>query len=113
MTRDENDVVRVYAGPLVLVEAYQTTLTEAGIDCKVVGTELSGSFGSALPESVELWVHRLDLPRATALIEKDARPKSAASHDRPQQHFPHPTDAPKPAAAPLRKEPYVNPNPGG
>ena len=31
MTRDPNDVVRAYAGPLVLVEVYQTALNEAGI----------------------------------------------------------------------------------
>ena len=36
MTRDQNDVVRVYSGPLVLVEAYQSALTEAGITCQVV-----------------------------------------------------------------------------
>lgn len=112
MTRDPNDIVRVYSGPLVLVEAYQTALTEAGIACQVVGTELAGSFGSVLPEPIELWVHRIDLPRATGAIERESRPESEAGHDRPRQHFPHPTDDPKPGPAPHRKEPYVNPDPG-
>jgi len=112
MTRDPNDVARVYSGPLVLVEVYQTVLAEAGIECRVVGTELAGSLGSVLPESVELWVHQSDLPRANELIERESQSKGKTGHDRPHQHFPHPTDDPKPPPPPYRKEPYVNPNPG-
>ena len=110
MTRDQNDVVRAYAGPLVLVEVYQAALKEAGIESRVVGTELSGSFGSVLTESVELWVHRLDLPRAEAVIERESRAKVEEDHGPARAHFPHPTDDPKPAAPPHRREPYVNPN---
>ncbi len=107
MTRDPNDVVRVYAGPLGLVEVYQSALTEAGIASQVVGTELAGSFGSALPESIELWVHRIDLPRATEVIECESREKGKEHHS-----FPHPTNDPKPARPSYRREPYVNPDPG-
>lgn len=109
MTRDQSDVVRAYAGPLVLVEIYQAALKQAGIESRVVGTELTGGFGSALPESVELWVHRLDLPRAEAAIERESRATAGGEPER--THFHHPTDDPKrPRRAP-RHEPYANPNP--
>jgi hypothetical protein len=107
VTRDQNDVVRAYAGPLVLVELYQSALKEAGIASRVVGTELAGGLGSALPAAVELWVHRPDLPNAEAVIERESRAKVAE----PRAHFPHPTDDPKPAPRPHRREPHVNPNP--
>ena len=112
MTRDPRDVVRVYSGPVVLVEAYRAKLTEAGIACDVVGTELAGGIGSALPGAVELWVHRADLAGAEAVIDRAAKPGGGPAHGRPPQHFPHPTDDPKPGPAPRRKEPYVNPDPG-
>ena len=112
MTRDPHDVVRVYSGPSVLVETYRAALTEAGVACQVVGTELAGSFGSALPESIELWVHRIDLSRAEAVINGEARPVGEPLRDQPRQRFPHPTDDPKPRPAPHRKERYVNPEPG-
>jgi hypothetical protein len=102
MTRDPNDMVRAYAGPLVLVEVYQAALKEAGVESRVVGTELSGGFGSVLPASVELWVHRGDLSRAEAAIERMERLDDTA------EYFPHPTDSAKPASAPYRHEPYVN-----
>ena len=112
MTHDPNDVVRAYAGPPVLATVYQMALSEAGITCRMVGTELAGSFGSALPASVELWVHRSDLPRAEDVIERESRLAGGKGHDRPPHHFPHPTDDPKPAPPPSRRERYVNPDPG-
>lgn len=105
MSHEQDDVVRAYAGPLVAVELYQAALKEAGIESRVVGTELAAGFGSALPGSVELWVHRSDLSRAAAVIERADRPGGA---EHPQ--FPHPTDDPAPAARPHRREPHVNPN---
>ena len=112
MTHDPNDVVRVYDGPALMVQLHRAALAEAGIACRVVGTELSGGFGSALPASVELWVHRRDVPAAEAVIARESRPVDEKDRDRPRQHFPHPTDDPKPAPAPHRREPYVNPDPG-
>ena len=111
MTRDPQDVVKVYSGPLVLVEVYQAALTEAGITSNVVGTELVGGVGSALPAAVELWVHRGDVPRAEAVINREAQSEGKPVRDRPHQRFPHPTNSPKPSPAPLRKEPYTNPDP--
>src|SRR5262245_13343186 len=102
MSRDPNDVVRLYAGPMVIVEEYQQVLAEAGIEAKVVGEALLASFGSAIPDSVELWVHSADLEKAKAAIERfeQQRPQE----NQRQQH-PRPTSDAKPGAAPWRKEP--------
>ncbi len=88
MTCDKDDVVRVYAGPLVLVETYRRVLVEAGIECRVVGTELASGLGSALPESIELWVHQSDLARATEVLERESLQKDERSHYRPRHHLP-------------------------
>jgi hypothetical protein len=70
MSHDEHDVVRVYSGPVVTVELYQQALHDAGIKSNVVGLNLSAGFGSALPDSVELWVKSEDVEKATAAIER-------------------------------------------
>ena len=106
MTRDPHDVVQVYSGPLELVETFQAELKHAGIASNVVGTELVASFGSALPGSTELWVHRADLAKAKSVIDGATKHK----HDREPPHFPHPTDSPKPGPAPARQETWINPN---
>ncbi|MBA4064139.1 MAG: hypothetical protein C0501_10585 [Isosphaera sp.] len=80
MTRDPDDVVRVYAGPLVEVEAYQQVLTEAGIESKVVGTDLGASFGSAIPDSIELWVHQGDLEKAVAAVKAHDEERARRHH---------------------------------
>lgn len=71
MKRDEGNVVRVFSGPLVLVEMYQGQLKGAGIESRVVGTELSGGLGSALPGATELWVKEEDLSRAQELLTQE------------------------------------------
>lgn len=68
MRDNPDDVVKAAAGPVVQIEAWQTALTESGIESRVVGEDLSGSFGSALPGSMELWVHRDDLAAAQVVI---------------------------------------------
>jgi hypothetical protein len=73
MKRDDDDVVRVYAGPLVLVEVYKAALADEGIEGRVVGTELAASFGSTLAGSTELWVNRSDLARAEELIAQEMK----------------------------------------
>jgi hypothetical protein len=89
MERDPNDVVTVYSGPMVTVETYKHVLAEAGIESRVVGEALASSFGTALPDSVELWVHQQDLEKAKAAIKlyEDHRTKE-------HPHFPLPTDDP-------------------
>ena len=68
MAHDPHDVVRVAAGNLVMIEVYQAGLKEAGIESRVVGDTLESSFGSAIPNSIELWAHRSDAERATSVI---------------------------------------------
>ena len=70
MSHDEHDVVKVYAGAMVTVELYQQALTDAGIKSNVVGLDLTASFGSAIPDSVELWVKSEDAEAAQAAIAR-------------------------------------------
>lgn len=110
MSRDPNDVVRVFTGPLVEVEANQQVLTEAGIESKVVGTELTASFGTALSGSIELWVHAGDAENAVAAIRRDQEQRGRHEEREAQ---PHPTNSPKPTQAPRGKEPHVKQDPLG
>lgn len=71
------DVVRVYSGSIVSVELYQQALKEAGVESKVVGLALSASFGSAMPDSVELWVKSEDADKAAAAIQRFESEKGA------------------------------------
>ena len=64
----DDEIVCVARGTLVEVELWEDILTEAGIESKVVGGELTASYGTAMPGSVELWVHRQDVPRAEEAI---------------------------------------------
>lgn len=64
------DVVRVYAGPTVAAELCQQALKEAGVESKVVGLALGASFGSAMPDSVEVWVRSEDAETARAAVER-------------------------------------------
>ena len=105
MTRDPHDVVKLYSGPLEIVEAHQATLSVEGITSNVVGTELAAGLGSVLPGSTELWVHRADHARAEALLAGMEKP-----HREPAK-FPHPTDSPKPGAGPARRETWIDPDP--
>jgi hypothetical protein len=112
MTQDQDDeVVKVYAGSFVAAEAYQLALSEAGIECKRVGDALLASFGSAIPNSIELWVHKKDAEKARAVIAREEAQRGQPEHE--QQHHPRPTDDPKPAMPPLRKEPHVKQDPFG
>ena len=70
MAHDPDDVVKVADGPLVQVEIWKQALADAGIDGRVVGEQLTAGLGSALPDSVELWVHRSDESRAVAVLQE-------------------------------------------
>lgn len=67
-TDTEGDVGRVYSGSVVTAELYQQALRDAGIESRVVGLSLAASFGSAIPDSVELWVKSEDAEKAAAAI---------------------------------------------
>jgi hypothetical protein len=110
MSRDPQEVVRVFAGPLFEAEAYQQVLKEAGIESKVVGTDLSAGLGSALPATIELWVHQGDGDRAIAAIKYHNEQMGRREAGQPH---PHPTDSGKPSTTPHRKEPHVKQDPLG
>ncbi|HUR55301.1 MAG TPA: DUF2007 domain-containing protein [Gemmataceae bacterium] len=70
MTTEGHDVVRVASGEMVTIELYQQALTEAGIESKVVGDSLGASFGTAIQNSIELWVRQEDVDKAAAAIAR-------------------------------------------
>lgn len=82
MSTDPHDVVKVAAGELVVIELYKQALADEGIDGRVVGEELEASFGSALPTSVELWVHAADAERARAAIDRAEADRGTTPADR-------------------------------
>ncbi|MDB5309717.1 MAG: hypothetical protein JWO38_3919 [Gemmataceae bacterium] len=94
MKTDPNDVVRVAAGDMVVIELYKQALVDEGIDARVLGESLEASFGTAIPRSVELWVHQSDAARARAIIRRmeEERGEKVSGHE----HFPNPTSDPKP-----------------
>jgi hypothetical protein len=96
MAADPNDLVRVTAGSLTEVQHWHDLLRTAGIASRVVGDNLAAGLGTALPGSVELWVHRADVGAAEAAI------KGAGGHHHrePESHpippHGHPESGPKP-----------------
>ena len=68
MTAEANDIVRVASGSLSEVETWHELLEAAGIESRVVGDNLAGGLGTALPGSVELWVRRTDAEAAQAAL---------------------------------------------
>jgi hypothetical protein len=77
-TPGEHDVVRVYSGSMVSAELYQQALKEAGIDSNVVGLSLTASVGTAIPNSVELWVKSEDAEKAREAIKEFEADKGVA-----------------------------------
>lgn len=78
-THDEHDVVKVYSGSMVTTELYQQALRDAGVESKVVGLELTGGLGTAIPGSVELWVKSEDAEKAVAAIKLFEENKGATA----------------------------------
>lgn len=68
MTHDPDDVVTVAAGEAVVMELYRQRLADEGIEAKTLGDRLGASFGTAIPGSIELWVHRADADRAADVL---------------------------------------------
>jgi Putative prokaryotic signal transducing protein len=89
------DLVRVADGDLVRMEMYQQGLKEAGIESRVVGEELEAGLGTAIPGSVELWVHRSDAEKAAASIARMEAERARPPRDHPA--YPRPMNDPKPS----------------
>lgn len=113
MSHDPADVVRVAAGPLVQVEIWQGLLREAGVVSQVVGADLTAGLGTAIPGSVELWVHRSDATRAEAVLKNAEAHRGEAEHE-PPPHGPVASDAPPQQGYP-GKHPHTHyqKDPGG
>jgi hypothetical protein len=96
MTANENDIVCVARGSLSQVQIWQNLLRAAGIESRVVGDNLTAGLGTALPGSIELWIHFADAEAAeVALVQADGHSwREPESHPIP----PHsrPASAPKP-----------------
>lgn len=103
MAHDPDDVVKVADGPLVQVEIWKQALADAGIEGRVVGEQLAAGLGSALPDSVELWVNRSDEARAAAAIRYAEEHKGEPMREAPPRG-PVPSDPP--AAPPHPSHPH-------
>jgi hypothetical protein len=108
MTPDPNEVVKVFAGTMIEAESYQEALTAAGIESRVVGGALTASLGTAIPGSIELWVHRNDLEKALAAIRYDDEQRGRKP---PPESHGKPVSDPTPTAAPRGHEPHVKQDP--
>ncbi len=111
MSRDPNNVVRVAAGEMVVVELYKQELVEAGIDAHVLGESLEASFGTAIPRSVELWVHESDALRAQAIIQRMEEERGETVVER--EKFPHPVSDPTRPHGGHGPHTHYDTNPGG
>ena len=96
MTADTNDLVRVAAGSLAEVQFWHDLLREAGIESQVVGDNLAAGLGSALPESVELWVRRAAAVTAAAAIAGVECHHRREPKSHPSPPHAHPESDPKP-----------------
>jgi|SRR5579883_998234 len=85
MATDANDIVRVASGSLSQTQAWRDLLRAAGIESQVVGNNLTAGLGTALPDSVELWVHRADAAAAEIAIAS-----SGGHHHREPESYPIP-----------------------
>ena len=110
-THDPNDVVRAATGSLVAIEVYQKELREAGIDSKVVGLDLGAGVGTALLNSIELWVHRSDAERAAAVIDRVEKERGRPRLE--SEGHGHPTSDPKPHRPGGRPHTHYDPDPHG
>jgi hypothetical protein len=96
MPQHSDDLVRVAAGGLIEIRAWGDLLQAAGIEYRVVGEDLAAGLGTALPNSVELWVRRADAPAAEAAIAGAEARHHREPESRPVPPRAHPESAPKP-----------------
>jgi len=95
MTERPDDLVKVTAGELLAIQVLGNALSDAGIQARVVGGDLTAGIGSALPDPAELWVHRNDVAAAEGVIAGH-RPHGFQPESHPTAGHDHPTDDPKP-----------------
>jgi hypothetical protein len=110
MTHDPDEVLKVYSGPLVAVEAYKQALADAGIESRMTGDSLLANFGTAVPSAIDLYVHRRDFEKAVAAIQRYEKTREPA--DRGEPHG-RPVDSPRPEGTPHRVKHHIPPHPTG
>ena len=96
MTADENDIVCVASGPLNQVWTWHDVLRTAGIESRVVGDNLTAGLGTALPGSIELWIHSADEEAAGAALARADGPSRLVPESYPIPPHGHPVSDPKP-----------------
>jgi hypothetical protein len=107
MSESKDDVVKVATGDSVTIELHKQSLEEAGIEARVMGESLGASFGSAIPGSVELWVHRSDVERAEKILAQ-VEPRE----EKDREKFPRPTSESQPKGnTPRGPHTHYNPDP--
>jgi hypothetical protein len=96
MTANADDIMCVARGSLIQVETWHEMLAAAGIESRVVGDNLAGGLGTALPNSVELWVHRRDATAAEATIGGAGEYRLREPESHPVPPHGHPVSDSKP-----------------
>ena len=98
MTQHSDDLVKVRVGALVQVQAWGDLLQAVGIEFRVVGDNLTAGLGAALPDSIELWVHRTDAAGAESVITGTGGHHRREPESHPIPLYGHPESDPKPTA---------------
>lgn len=70
MYHDTHDIVKAAYGTLVEMSELAEELREAGIECRVVGDDLTAGLGTAIPGSVEVWIKTEDEQRAAKIVKR-------------------------------------------
>ncbi len=115
MTAKENDIVCVARGSFSQVRTWHDLLRYAGIESRVVGDNLTAGLGTALPGSIELWIHSADAEAAEAALARadgHAR-REAESHPIPPHNHPASNPWPDRTRGPQHGAPPHPPLPSG
>jgi hypothetical protein len=96
MTANENDIVCVARGSFSQVQTWHDLLRADGIESRVVGDNLTAGLGTALPGSIELWIHSADAEAAEAALTRADGHSRGEPESHPIPPHGHPASAPKP-----------------
>lgn len=68
MNEQADNLVCLTSGALIQVQILHDVLRSAGIESRIVGDDLTAGLGTALPDSIELWIHTADAAKAEAAM---------------------------------------------
>lgn len=106
---DPHDTVKVAADKLVTIEMYQAALKAAGIESKITGPVIDPGLLMAPLNLMELWVHRSDVEKAQAAIDRLESERKHPTHEAPQ--FPRPESEGHPHKGGHGPHTHHNPDP--